>query len=95
MVTVGENIIGAPILQNDYGEIFQYCDNIIGVSFAPCIVFALDLLCLILVSILCFLSLLLRYFLLSPLRARKSDNDCCCNSWKGDNHNGSNIEKKP
>ena len=33
---VGENIIGAPKIRNNYGAI-QYCDNIIGLfSIAPC-----------------------------------------------------------
>ena len=45
---VGENIIGAPKMQNDYGVIFFLCNIAIGIlnffSIASCTVIALDLL---------------------------------------------------
>ena len=47
--TVGENIIGASKIWNNYGGIHlfpQYCDSNIGLfSFASCKVIALNLLC--------------------------------------------------
>ena len=35
------------------------------------------------------------FFASSPLRVRKSDINCCRNSWKSDNYIGSNTKKKP
>ena len=63
--TVGENIIGAPKMQNHFWcpiklLLFQYCDSDIRLFYtAPCKVIALNLLCFNLSISFCFFSCLL------------------------------------